>query len=148
MQHSKLKEQYDYTLYYRNWHDESESHAAKMCDFYKGFLGPHLPPPSRKSVLDIGCGMGFALRAMREYGFEHVQGVDVSPEQIDACQRLGEPGELVGDTCAFLSTCPRKFDVVLLLDVLEHVPTNKQIEMMRAVMDVLAPGGRVILTVP
>jgi len=148
MQHQKLKGQYDYSLYYRNWHDESEPHALRMSESYRDLLAAHLPQPSGKSLLDIGCGMGFALRSMKEYGFGRVQGIDVSPEQIDACKRLGEPGELVEDAAEYLSSCGRQFDVVLLLDVLEHVPTCKQIELMRAVADVLAPGGRAILTVP
>jgi len=148
MPRQRLEREYDYSLHYRNWHDESDVHASQMCESYRNLLGAHLPQPQGKSLLDIGCGMGFALRTMREYGFDHVQGIDVSPEQIDACKRLGEPGELVEDACEYLSSCHREFDVVLLLDVLEHVPTSGQIELMRAVAAVLAPGGRAILTVP
>jgi len=148
MREQGIRTRYDYSIYYRAWHDESDAHAASMGEFYRGLLQRYLPDPQGRALLDIGCGMGFALRAMRQYGFDRVLGVDVSPEQIAACKRLGEPGELVDDTRVFLSACRLKFDVVLLLDVLEHVPKVEQIELLAAVYDVLSPGGRILLTVP
>jgi SAM-dependent methyltransferase len=148
MREQQLKDQYDYTLYYRLWHDDNEIHASKMAGYYRNLLGTYLPRPQGKSLLDIGCGMGFALRAMREHGFARVRGIDTSPQQIAACKRLGEPGELVSDSLSFLSSCEERFDVVLLLDVLEHVPVAQQIDLMRGVCHVLASGGIAILTVP
>ena len=138
--------QYDYTIQYRLWHDESK--AAATAAYLRALLEPHLPVPQGKSLLDIGCGMGFALRAMREYGFQDVRGIDVSPEQIEACRRIGEPGELVTDTCAYLSTVQSEFDVVLLLDVLEHVPRDSQIHLARSIFAALKPGGCAIVQVP
>jgi cyclopropane fatty-acyl-phospholipid synthase-like methyltransferase len=139
---------YDYSIYYRNWHSESEAHVADMTRYYHDLLGSHLPLPHGKRLLDVGCGMGLALRAMKEYGFDWVHGVDVSPEQIAACKRLGESCELVEDTRAYLSNCQERYDVVLLLDVLEHVPVGEQLEVMRALRSVIEPGGRVLITVP
>lgn len=139
---------YDYSIHYRTWHNESEAHVADMTKYYQGVLGTHLPTPHGKRLLDVGCGMGLALRAMKDYGFDWVHGIDVSPEQIAACRRLGESCELVEDTHAYLSNCQERYDVVLLLDVLEHIPVGEQIEVMRALLSVIEPGGRVIITVP
>ena len=144
----QLTSQYDYTIYYRNWHSETEAHVAEMKGYYFGLLGKHLPEPQGKTLLDVGCGMGLALRAMKDYGFDRVHGVDVSPEQIAAGRRLGASCELVNDTRAYLSDCTERYDVVLLLDVLEHVPVDEQIGLMRALRGALQPAGRVIITVP
>lgn len=119
-----------------------------MKSYYLGLFGAHLPAPQGKSLLDVGCGMGFALRAMREFGFDRVHGIDTSSEQIAACQRLGESCELVDDTRAYLSASSSRYDVILLLDVLEHVPVGEQIDLARVLRDVLTPGGTIIISVP
>jgi len=143
-----LNNRYDYSVYYKLWHSATEAHAASMSGYYRWLVGPWLPDGTGKSLLDVGCGMGFALRAMQDHGFERVRGIDISPEQIAACRELGLPGELVESTESYLWSCEERFDVILLLDVLEHVPRESQIPLMRAVEHVLNPDGKVVITVP
>ena len=139
---------YDYSLHYRTFHDESPGHVAGMTVFHTNQLKPFLPPPDSCSVLDIGCGMGFALLTLRHLGFGNLHGIDADPEQVKTCQRFGLPVEQVEDTISFLGSHPEQFKIVLLLDVLEHVPVAEQIRFMRAVYRAMQPGGRVILQVP
>lgn len=139
---------YDYSIYYRIWHDESDKHADCMAAFHRDQLRSFLPPPVPCSVLDIGCGMGFTILALRELGFSNLYGIDTDREQVASCVRRGLPVECVDDTVSFLQCHPEEFDLILMLDVLEHIPVNEQIQFLRAVHRSVRPAGRVILTVP
>jgi 2-polyprenyl-3-methyl-5-hydroxy-6-metoxy-1,4-benzoquinol methylase len=139
---------FDYSFHYRTWHDDSDGHASKMIGFHCDQLKPFLPERGPHAVLDIGCGMGFALLALGELGFADVRGIDLDREQIESCLRRNLRVERVEDTRRYLKEHPQSFDVVLMLDVLEHIPVGEQISTIRAVYGALRPGGRVILQVP
>lgn len=43
---------------------------------------------SNTSILDIGCGSGYMIRALRDIGFSEVAGCDYSSEQLDNARKL------------------------------------------------------------
>jgi 2-polyprenyl-3-methyl-5-hydroxy-6-metoxy-1,4-benzoquinol methylase len=139
---------YDYSIYYRRFHDESEAHAESMARYMASVIAADLPQDRASAVLDVGCGFGFALRALRSLGFHDIQGIERSPEQARACEGAGLPVKLCDDSIAWLASRPAAFDCVLLLDVLEHVPREEQIDLLRAIHSCLRPGGRLIVTTP
>jgi 2-polyprenyl-3-methyl-5-hydroxy-6-metoxy-1,4-benzoquinol methylase len=140
--------QYDYSIYYRNWHDESREHHAAMSRYMAGQIAPHLQLPKSASILDVGCGFGFALGGLRLLGYTNIRGVDQSAEQAAACERAGFDVEHTDDTIDWLSTHRELFDGIVLFDVLEHVPVPLQIDFLRAIHRALKPGGQLLLTVP
>jgi SAM-dependent methyltransferase len=138
----------DYSIYYREFHDDSEEHAKSMSLYLQNLLRPFLPEPGEFRVLDIGCGMGFALQAMRDAGFGDVYGIDISAEQVAACKGKGLPVELVCDSAGFLRKHHGVFDIVLLMDVLEHLPVPDQIPFLRSIHYAMSDKARLIITVP
>ena len=138
----------DYSIHYKRFHDESEAHALSMAEWLGNYLREDLPEDRSAPVLDVGCGFGFALRALRAAGFRNVHGVEISPHQAGVARRGGFDVSLVADTVGYLRGNPSRFGAILLLDVLEHIPVSGQIEMVRSIREALLPGGRVILTVP
>ena len=80
---------YDYGLYYRNFHDESDAHAERMNAWALFEVEEHLLPDKAAPVLDIGCGMGFAIMAMQRRGYTNIRGVDRDPSQVQACIARG-----------------------------------------------------------
>ena len=92
--------------------------------------------------------MGFTILAFRELGFSDCRGIDTDTAQIEACWRLGVDAERVSDSIAYLTGRPDRFQVITLLDVLEHVPVARQVDMMRAVHVALVPRGCVMIQVP
>ena len=139
---------YDYSIHYKRFHQDNEAHAMEMADWLCGYLMDALPENRSVRVLDVGCGFGFALRAMRAAGFTSVQGLEISPDQAEITRKAGFEVSIVADTGAFLRQCTNSFGVILLLDVLEHVPVTLQIDLLRAIRVALEPEGRLILTVP
>jgi 2-polyprenyl-3-methyl-5-hydroxy-6-metoxy-1,4-benzoquinol methylase len=102
-----------------------------------------------RTVFDVGCGEGYMLAAVRaalqEAGIEATYaGVDISDDAIAAARaRLGPDVELdQGDVRALAAG--RRFDVVMMLEVLEHLDDPAPM------LDVLAgiTGGHVVLSVP
>lgn len=139
---------FKYSYQYRNWHNDSPEHVAFMKEELRGLLAPLLPVPDAQAVLDIGCGMGFALLALRDIGFSNLLGVDMDAEQVLSARKFNLNIIQVEDTIEFLQKHPEQFDIVIMMDVLEHVPVGEQICMMRAVNGALRANGRVLLQVP
>jgi 2-polyprenyl-3-methyl-5-hydroxy-6-metoxy-1,4-benzoquinol methylase len=92
-------------------------------------------------VLEIGCGHGFLLKTLEEAGYECF-GVEPSPLAFNyAKNNLGLHVENTFlNESSFYNT---QFDVVILIDVVEHV-INMQ-RMMKEVQKVLKPGGLIFI---
>ena len=93
-------------------------------------------------ILDVGCGGGLLSEALARLGAQ-VVGVDASPGNVAAARlhaqsqnvtveyRLGEPAEVLSPE--------ERFDVVLALEVVEHVSDVP--EFLTTAAACLAPGG-------
>jgi SAM-dependent methyltransferase len=93
------------------------------------------------ALLEIGCGAGRNLRAFRRYRPDLVlHGVDLSQIALDEARRAGGRITYTRGDALHLPYPDRSFDIVVLFDLLEHVP-----DVGRAVAEiarVLKPGGR------
>jgi SAM-dependent methyltransferase len=101
--------------------------------------------PHSAEILDVGTGTGTNLRMLRDLGFNHVAGVDQSPEAIRFCAEKGLGKVEPGNVCA-LPFPDRQFDLVLATDVIEHV--DDDLAALREIRRVVKPGGHLLLTVP
>jgi SAM-dependent methyltransferase len=139
---------FDYSIHYRRFHDDSETHAELMAKQMAVLLNGHLPNDRSAPILDIGCGFGFALRAMRNFGYTNLMGLEMSVEQAQRSRKAGFQVVVTGDTIAWLREHSGNFAFIALLDVLEHVPIDLQIDLAQAIRESLQPGGKLLLTVP
>jgi ubiquinone/menaquinone biosynthesis C-methylase UbiE len=75
-----------------------------------------------KSVLDVGCGYGGTLSGLKEmFPLKEALGVDLDPMMIRDGARKCPPGVAL-ETGDFLAMPARGFDLILMRDVLEHMP--------------------------
>jgi SAM-dependent methyltransferase len=139
---------FDYSIYYRRFHDDSETHAETMATMMGSLLEPHLPTDRSARIIDVGCGYGFALRAMRNFGYTNLLGLETSPEQAERSRNAGFEVVVTDDSIGWLKGHHGEFAFVCLLDVLEHVPIHLEIEFARAIHEALEAGGKLFLTVP
>ncbi len=109
---------------------------------------PYLPERCAR-VLDIGCGAGATVEAIRaERSVEWTGGVELDPAAAEAARRRFDyifEGPL--DDAPLEEAVPAgSLDLVLCLDVLEHMvdPWGA----VRRLSPLLAPGGRLIVSVP
>ena len=97
-------------------------------------------------VLDLGCGAGRFVAALREAGAEPV-GVELAEAALERA-RANAPGadlRLVADDGS-LPLEHASVDLVWCSEVLEHVPDTAHL--LLEVRRVLKPGGRLLVTVP
>jgi SAM-dependent methyltransferase len=62
-----------------------------MSSHHQRILKPHLPLNPDFAVLDVGCGMGFALGSLRQLGYRHLEGFDTDNNQVALAQKGGLP---------------------------------------------------------
>ncbi len=96
-------------------------------------------------ILDIGCGGGLLSEPMARLGAE-VVGADAAPRNIPVAQVHAEQSGLVIDyrftTAEDLAALGEQFDVVLNMEVVEHV--SDPLAYLTACKDLLKPGGIMI----
>ncbi len=99
---------------------------------------------SGKRLLEVGCAYGFLLDFLRSRGWE-VKGVEISPLSSEyARKELALDVQTGSVETAELQ--PSSFDVILLLDVLEHL--HRPFDTLSRVQELLAPGGILVVQCP
>ncbi|MFH1559934.1 MAG: class I SAM-dependent methyltransferase [Chloroflexota bacterium] len=101
-------------------------------------------PPGR--LLDVGCGWGyFLLMAKEEFGYE-VHGVDPSKKLAEVCRDQRGLENVVQGSIEEIEVQQGFFDVVTLMDVLEHLADPGCV--LQKINTMLRPGGAVFIKVP
>lgn len=101
-------------------------------------------------ILDVGCGMGHFLYFLKKFGFHNVTGIDLSSDCIDYCleKDLGTRENLhLVDMMAFLEQKEGCFDLIVMNDVIEHLPKEEIIGSLQLARFALAKGGRLVVKV-
>ncbi len=102
----------------------------------------HLTPEPPVRILDVGCGAGLFFDVLQQFG--DVTGIESDPGSVDRdirwahCIICGELDESYSP--------PAPFDLILALDVLEHLPNPTTL--LRHAARILTQGGRILITVP
>lgn len=142
--------QIDYSLHYRRWHDGSVQELEHKKQFYEKLIGKELEEINPESkVLDYGCGFGALVYYLLDKGFE-AEGVDASSDQVGVCLKNGLPvSEVTIETFSrWAEEKSDTYDIIFLMDVLEHVPADEQIKFMQALVGTLKKGGTMYVKVP
>ena len=107
-----------------------------------------LNPRAEDMVLDIGCSEGFVTSKLLTARF--VVGVDASREALLlASKRLRQSNiAFIYADAAFLPFRDGFFDKICLLEVLEHLPVEKQKRVCIQADSVLKQGGCLVISVP
>ena len=89
-----------------------------MSSHYQRILKPHLPLNPDSAVLDVGCGMRFALESLRQLGYLHLEGFDTDKNQVALAHNGGLPVVWAENPLSFLAERAGSKDLILRLDVL------------------------------
>ena len=99
---------------------------------------------SGRRLLEIGCAYGFLLDFLRSKDWE-VTGIEISPLS-SAHSRDQLHLNVYTGTVESVNLPAESFDVVLLLDVLEHL--HRPFDTLRCIRSLLAPGGILVVQCP
>ena len=112
--------------------------------FYRRNYLNHMPEDKTAPILEIGCGLGQFLSFCRACGYTSASGVDMSTENVAFCRErsltatLSEGGE-------YLTRTSCTFGAIVMNDVIEHIPKDGVLPLLRRVLDRLQPGGVLIM---
>ena len=107
-----------------------------------------LPRDKSASILDVGCGAGNFLRFLELEQYANIEGIELSPQQAEITRKRISGTIHVGDVADLLAKSGKKYTLITLNDVLEHIPKNEIVHFLKTLRDGLAPNGALVVNVP
>ena len=128
-------------VYRKNRGIQSKWHRIKFQALYDLF-------GANEKHLDIGCGAGTLIGSLP--GHIHSTGLDIAQSQIDYARR-----HYGSSTKIFLTApggwhviAPESFDIVTLIELIEHLEDDKVVDLLRRSHKALKLGGRIVVSTP
>lgn len=116
------------------WHISKRRIIRNLMNRYLNLKNPR--------ILDIGCGTGKNIEELKDLG--KIYGLDSSKEALKFCKKRGL-NNLIFGSAEKTTLKNESFDLIMLLDVLEHTNDNKTLD---ETYRILKKEGIIILTVP
>jgi 2-polyprenyl-3-methyl-5-hydroxy-6-metoxy-1,4-benzoquinol methylase len=125
----------------------NDEDVSKWRGAYRRYLRGWLPSDKKAAIVDVACGEGKLLCFFRENGFSNIEGVDISPEQIEIARQINEK-VYEEDVLTFLEKRPEAYDLITGIDLIEHLKKDEVCRFLDACRYALKCGGRLILQTP
>lgn len=117
-----------------------------LSSFYEWNYSQLLPEDKDCKILDIGCGMGQFLSWIKNKGYKNFKGIDLSQQMVDFCrQNVTDQVEKTESIVSFLLNEKESYDLIVMLDVIEHIDKEEIIAILEAVRSALKKGGKLIV---
>lgn len=111
--------------------------AQLLCDYL---------PDKKGRILDIGCGTGLTCKFLYQQGYEHLDGVDLSPDMVRiAKDRNIYQHVMVGDVNQPFAIVGSSYDAVISSGTFTHGHVGS--EPLDEIFRILKPGGILACTV-
>lgn len=115
---------------------------------YLGFVLDKLAYLKFNSLLDVGCGEGrFLYEINQMMPDKTLVGIDISQRSIAFAKAFNPDLQFI---CGDIQTANlgKKFDVISLIEVLEHIPPEEIPHFLETLHNLLQPSGALIISVP
>lgn len=102
-------------------------------------------------VLDLGCWTGGLLYQLdKQVGCGELHGVDLDGPWLDVARKVVPAGTFapISSLLELRSAADGQFDFVFFLETIEHLPRGTEGRTIRALSEVIAPGGSLVLSTP
>ncbi len=135
-------------------HNEYFSYCNIVSSDYKNYqlqdyLRSVLPIDKKARIIDIGCGLGQTLIALKKLGYNNVRGIDISTYAVEQCKAKGLDVTLSPNIISFCRKRKKKYDFIVMSHVLEHVAKNEIIDTLKVIRSkILSDDGLLCIMVP
>lgn len=114
---------------------------------YESYLKDWLPKQKDITILEVGCGDGRLLHFLKKRKYTNITGIDVSPEQILLAQQVTDR-VIKADAIEFLKAINNEYDLIIGLDLIEHLYKDEVFDFLTNCHKALKPDGRIIIQTP
>lgn len=143
----KLYKSYTSSAVFSKYDEETFSNWGAL--YLQHRILPHIHQNKDAAILELGCGYGRYLRVLQKLAYSDISGIDISEEQIAYAQeKLQLKNVSQGDALEFIKNTEKKYDTILMLDVMEHLSSEYGLNLATEIFRCLKPGGNLILQVP
>ncbi|NPV76929.1 MAG: class I SAM-dependent methyltransferase [Anaerolineae bacterium] len=111
---------------------------------YRYYFRDWLPVDKNASVIELACGNGRMLGLIKDLGYSNITGIDVSPEQVNFARHFHE-NVVQSDAMEWLKTHPNSYDLIICMDLIEHLYKPEVLPFLEDCFNSLISGGRLIL---
>lgn len=107
-------------------------------------------PRDAVAVLDYGCGDGKYFPYFMREGFsaDKIHGLEVSQRRVDRCHEIGWANVRFLGKGEKFPYADGAFDIVNMMEVIEHIPADAAGAVLAEIRRVLKPGGFLMLSTP
>lgn len=131
----------------KDFFQSGEDHVSEIVDNLKTKFGTL--DMSSMRVMDYGCGVGRLVLPFRRMGAE-VTGVDISKSMLEHARGNLENAGFSNVTFTQpgdddLGSVQGQFDLIHSVIVLQHIPTKRGHQIIRAMADKVRPGGYLVI---
>jgi 2-polyprenyl-3-methyl-5-hydroxy-6-metoxy-1,4-benzoquinol methylase len=136
-------------------HKNKKQYFVEQGDTTKKFVIPYISEliniDSETTVLEIGCAEAGNLKPFLDLGCK-ATGIDISCGRIELAKEFfknhknRENLELICEDIYNVNSLGKKFDIIIMRDVIEHIPNQKRF--MEFVKKFLNPNGKFFLAFP
>lgn len=136
---------YESYFQYLNPHFSLEWYKAHMVNDFPEIL----TADKNAKVLDLGCGTGQLLKVLEDMEYKNLSGIEYDKGQYEEAKKLVSSATIMqGDIFQHLEKMTEKFDMVFMVDVIEHIKKNEIVTLLRLIKKVLAPRGKLFMRTP
>jgi 2-polyprenyl-3-methyl-5-hydroxy-6-metoxy-1,4-benzoquinol methylase len=130
--------------------DESKTQAENIALYVDGFSSIRRLTTGvdfgRATVLDIGCGAGHYARFCLSLGVKDYLGLDIVDGFLPSLRRSYPTYAFAQADCTKPLEITGAYDLILVIDVLEHITTDDGFAgLIENIKTLLAPGGTVVI---
>lgn len=122
---------------------DSDFINKRIKDYEQLFFNKFFPIDKSIKILDLGCGYGLFLDLCRRKGYLNIEGVEIVDKLVDYARNKFKLHTVSrGDIFEYLqSKTPNSYDMVSMINVLEHIKKDRVRELLDLIYSRLKPRG-------
>jgi 2-polyprenyl-3-methyl-5-hydroxy-6-metoxy-1,4-benzoquinol methylase len=141
----------DYRKYYSDEYDYRSDEGGYFTEKGKDnqaiskWIIKHLPKTGNTTLVEMGCGAGFLLKRLKDYGVE-VSGIEPGKKAVEFARRINGIRDIECCMLEDIEETDRLYDAVILIQTFEHFadPLNSLL----TIRGLLKRGGLLFIEVP
>ena len=116
---------------------------------YSNFILDLINKIKWQSIADVGCGDGkICLELNKTFPKSTIHGYDLNKQAIAFAKAFGHSKDNLKFFDKDFMEANQKYDLILLIEVIEHIPLKNMKKFMAVIEDKLNDNGRLIISVP